>query len=69
MFDIKEFCRVSKHWADERIKLADENRKNGVYDALNECVDGILQDYKDGKYQKPLRKSQKHKKRKEKDLT
>jgi hypothetical protein len=65
MFDIKEFCRISKHWADERIKLADENRKNGIVDPLNQCVDGILQDWKDGKY-KTLRKSQKHKQRKKK---
>jgi len=56
-------------WVKERIKLADENRANGVYDALNELVDGIKQDWVEGKYNKPLRKSQKHKKRKEKHLT
>lgn len=64
MFDINEFCRVSKYWADKRIAEANENRKNGVYDPLNELTDSLAKMWAEGKFDKPLRKSQKHRKRK-----
>jgi len=68
---MSELVRILNWAAKERCRIADENRKNGVSDPLNDMMDEIQAMLDRGEYliTKPLRKSQKHKKRKEKDLT
>lgn len=55
-FNVDDFIRASKVWVDSRVALADENRRNGTPDPLNICVDGILEDYKKGRYKKQGKK-------------
>jgi hypothetical protein len=67
MFDVNATVRVLRAIAKQRTEKADENRRLGIPDPLNDLVDAFTELHTEGKlFIKPLRKSQKHRKRKRK---
>lgn len=64
---IKSFCECLRIQAEEYIKQAEKDRAAGLVTNGTEFLDACAKIAKNGLLSKPLRKSQKHRKRKNLD--